>query len=129
MRYQCEILNHGIHGYKVWLHGRNQGRSGVNLINQRNVSHINISKYYDIGARLISRVANSHAYGVILTQFTKLLTRILTQFEKKSKIIYFFISTKNISFQKNNVNNCVFFYTMNNGIAYILFLENVWEMS
>ena len=30
MRYRCEILNHGIHGYEVWLHGRNQGRSGVN---------------------------------------------------------------------------------------------------
>ena len=29
MRYRCEILNHGIDGYKVWLHGRNQGRSGV----------------------------------------------------------------------------------------------------
>ena len=29
MRYRCEILNHGIHGYEVWLHGRNQGRSGV----------------------------------------------------------------------------------------------------
>ena len=30
MRYRCEILNHGINGYEVWLHGRNQGRSGVN---------------------------------------------------------------------------------------------------
>ena len=30
MRYRCEILNHGIDGYEVWLHGRNQGRSGVN---------------------------------------------------------------------------------------------------
>ena len=29
MRYQFEILNHGIYGYEVWLHGRNQGRSGV----------------------------------------------------------------------------------------------------
>ena len=29
MRYRCEILNHGIDGYEVWLHGRNQGRSGV----------------------------------------------------------------------------------------------------
>ena len=29
MRYRCEILNHGIHGYEVWLHGHNQGRSGV----------------------------------------------------------------------------------------------------
>ena len=28
--YRCEILNHGIDGYEVWLHGRNQGRSGVN---------------------------------------------------------------------------------------------------
>ena len=27
MRYRCEILNHGIDGYEVWLHGRNQGRS------------------------------------------------------------------------------------------------------
>ena len=33
MRYRCEILNHGIDGYEVWLHGRNQGRSGVNLPN------------------------------------------------------------------------------------------------
>ena len=32
MRHRCEILNHGIHGYEVWLHGRNQGRSGVKLI-------------------------------------------------------------------------------------------------
>ena len=32
MRYRCEILNHGIDGYEVWLHGRNQGRSGVKLI-------------------------------------------------------------------------------------------------
>ena len=31
MRYRCEILNHGIDGYEVWLHGRNQGRSGVKL--------------------------------------------------------------------------------------------------
>ena len=31
MRYRCEILNHGIDGYEVWLHGRNQGRSGVNM--------------------------------------------------------------------------------------------------
>ena len=30
MRYLFEILKHRIHGYKVWLHGRNQGRSGVN---------------------------------------------------------------------------------------------------
>ena len=29
MGYRCEILNHGIDGYEVWLHGRNQGRSGV----------------------------------------------------------------------------------------------------
>ena len=29
MRYRCEILNHGIHGYEVWLHRRNKGRSGV----------------------------------------------------------------------------------------------------
>ena len=29
MRHRCEILNHGIHGYEVWLH---QGRSGVKLI-------------------------------------------------------------------------------------------------
>ena len=29
MRYRCEILNQGIDGYEVWLHGRNQGRSGV----------------------------------------------------------------------------------------------------
>ena len=29
MRYRCEILNHGIDGYEVWLHGRNQGRSGA----------------------------------------------------------------------------------------------------
>ena len=29
MRYQVQILNHGIYGYEVWLHGRNQGRSGV----------------------------------------------------------------------------------------------------
>ena len=33
MRYRCEILNHGIDGYEVWLHGRNQGRSGVNGLN------------------------------------------------------------------------------------------------
>ena len=32
MRYRCEILNHGIDGYEVWLHGRNQGRSGVKSI-------------------------------------------------------------------------------------------------
>ena len=30
MRHRCEILNHGIHGYEVWLHGRSQARSGVN---------------------------------------------------------------------------------------------------
>ena len=31
MRYQCEILNPGIRGYEVWLHGRNQkfGYTGV----------------------------------------------------------------------------------------------------
>ena len=29
MRYRCEILNQGIHGYEIWLHGCNQGRSGV----------------------------------------------------------------------------------------------------
>ena len=29
MRYQCEILNHGIHDYEVWLHGCNQGRSEI----------------------------------------------------------------------------------------------------
>ena len=32
MRYRCEILNHGIHGYEVWLLGRNQGSSGVKSI-------------------------------------------------------------------------------------------------
>ena len=32
MRYRCEILNHGIDGYEVWLHGRNQGRSGVKFV-------------------------------------------------------------------------------------------------
>ena len=32
MRYRCEILNHGIDGYEVWLHGRNQGRSGVRSV-------------------------------------------------------------------------------------------------
>ena len=32
MIYRCEILNHGIDGYEVWLHGRNQGRSGVNVL-------------------------------------------------------------------------------------------------
>ena len=32
MRYRCGILNHGIDGYEVWLHGRNQGRSGVKLV-------------------------------------------------------------------------------------------------
>ena len=31
MIYRCEILNHGIDGYEVWLHGRNQGRSGVKI--------------------------------------------------------------------------------------------------
>ena len=31
MRYRCEILDHGIDGYEVWLHGRNQGRSGVKV--------------------------------------------------------------------------------------------------
>ena len=31
MIYRCEILNHGIDGYEIWLHGRNQGRSGVKL--------------------------------------------------------------------------------------------------
>ena len=30
MRYRCGILNHGIHGYEIWLHGRKQGHSGVN---------------------------------------------------------------------------------------------------
>ena len=35
MRYRCEILNHGIHGYEVWLHGRNQGRSGVNIVSEQ----------------------------------------------------------------------------------------------
>ena len=33
MRYRCKILNHGIHGYEVWLHGRNQGRPGLNSSN------------------------------------------------------------------------------------------------
>ena len=32
MRYRCEISNHGINGYEVWLHGRNQRRSGVKII-------------------------------------------------------------------------------------------------
>ena len=36
MRYRCEILNHGIDGYEVWLHGRNQGRSGVKGVNVGN---------------------------------------------------------------------------------------------
>ena len=31
MRYRCEILNHGIDGDEVWLHVRNQGRSGVKM--------------------------------------------------------------------------------------------------
>ena len=44
MRYQCEILNHGIDGYEVWLHGRNQGRSGVrqlyrNLLKEGDPDH------------------------------------------------------------------------------------------
>ena len=32
MRYQCEVLNNRVYGYKVWLHGRNQGRSAVNSV-------------------------------------------------------------------------------------------------
>ena len=40
MRYRCEILNHGIDGYEVWLHGRNQGRSGVNLMGRSKVMAI-----------------------------------------------------------------------------------------
>ena len=39
MRYRCEILNHGIDGYEVWLHGRNQGRSGVNRMYSIHTEH------------------------------------------------------------------------------------------
>ena len=42
MIYRCEILNHGIDGYEVWLHGRNQGRSGVTV----NI-YIDLSKALD----------------------------------------------------------------------------------
>ena len=46
MRYRCEILNHGIDGYEVWLHGRNQGRSGVNFMNDKNLpDKVLIHKY------------------------------------------------------------------------------------
>ena len=41
MRYRCEILNHGIDGYEVWLHGRNQGRSGVKMMLTYHISHEN----------------------------------------------------------------------------------------
>ena len=39
MRYRCEILNHGIDGYEVWLHGVTRGALGIN---QTNTYH----KYY-----------------------------------------------------------------------------------
>ena len=29
MRYRCEILNHGIHGYGVWLHDVTRGTLGL----------------------------------------------------------------------------------------------------
>ena len=32
MRYRCEILNHRIDCYEVWIHGHNQGRAGVKEI-------------------------------------------------------------------------------------------------
>ena len=46
MRYRCEILNHGIDGYEVWLHGRNQGRSGVNLILLKIDIHVHFMVMY-----------------------------------------------------------------------------------
>ena len=62
MRYRCEILNHGIDGYEVWLHGRNQGRSGVKIFSivasgeggrqnptKDNYAHIKINKYCGVG--------------------------------------------------------------------------------
>ena len=62
MRYQCEILNHGIHGYKVWLHGRNQGRSGVNA--QLSIIYIlKDSPYYNI---LISGISEMYYSGEAL---------------------------------------------------------------
>ena len=42
MRYRCEILNHGIDGYEVWLHGRNKGRSGVKMFKL----HKNVKKFF-----------------------------------------------------------------------------------
>ena len=46
MRYRCEILNHGIDGYEVWLHGRNQGRSGVNALRMNGLpSNLVVSLY------------------------------------------------------------------------------------
>ena len=51
MRYRCEILNHGIHDYEVWLHGRNQGLSGVKTIDNRHVITIHI-QYTSFGINL-----------------------------------------------------------------------------
>ena len=45
MRYRCEILNHGIHGYEVWLHTRNQGRSGVKDNLQKINNMIQLEKF------------------------------------------------------------------------------------
>ena len=48
MRYRCEILNHGIDGYEVWLHGRNQGRSGVKIIFEEDPVPIASAQKYHI---------------------------------------------------------------------------------
>ena len=52
MRYRCEILNHGIDGYEVWLHGRNQGRSGVKQ-NNKNIIFTTIfaTFYFEIAVK------------------------------------------------------------------------------
>ena len=75
MRYRCEILNHGIDSYEVWLHGRNQGRPGVNM------HFANIGK--NLASEIVRNITNDSDFTQYLTapSLTKCKFRCVTQAE------------------------------------------------
>ena len=68
MRCRCEILNRRIGGYEVWLHGRNQGRSGVNAakcnIMRMSKKQTPISTQYELSGQVLEEVKDAKYLGL-----------------------------------------------------------------
>ena len=81
------------------------------IVSQKNNGNIIVKQ----GCQLSRIWRDFHAFDLLLTQFTKLLTHlkiithILTQFEKVKINLLFLISIENIGFQKKTMLIIVFF--------------------